>query len=455
MRTRLFCSITALLTLLSGLAAQPSPSSSFVLNVDYARFQNDQNSSYLEIYYGFYPQLITLQQKNSRFAGGVSLLMVLRNAKTGEVLRKEHSLLPVVVTDTSGKASRSTIITQAGYMLPFGDYRLHVVAIDSLAPSRRDSIELPISLKDFGTAPVMSDIELCSEIKSSEDKGNAFYKNSLEVVPNATLVFGVTGSPVLFHYLELYHLDPLKQYLLKTQIIDAAKKVVREATKPRKFGVKNAVDVGTVNVTSIASGKYRLVIFLVDESGQAVGATEKTFYVYNPHIQAASVSVAALKASELAGLSSDELAAEFRKAQYVATDEDIKTFAKLANEEGRREFLSNFWAEVEKVKPGKSAITRMDYLRRVAIASQRYGNQTREGWKTDRGRVYILYGDPDEIERISSQSNAKPHEIWHYYQIESGVLFVFVDRTGFGDYLLVHSTRRGELRDDTWQRFLQ
>lgn len=454
MKTRIVILIALLLGVLNDLATQTQPTS-FVLNVDYARFQNDQQTAYLEIYYGFYPRLITLEQRNGVFRGGVILQMNLLKANTNEVFKQERSLLPILVADTSSNAFRSTIITQAGYMLPFGDYRLHVIAIDSLAPTRRDSIELPISLKNFGTAPVMSDIELCSEIKSSEDKGNAFYKNSLEVIPNATLVFGVTASPVLFHYLELYHLDPLKQYLLKTQILDAAKKVVREATKPRKFGVKNAVDVGTVNVTSIASGKYRLVIFLVDESGQAVGATEKTFYVYNPHIQAASVSVAALKASELAGLSSDELAAEFRKAQYVATDEDIKTFAKLANEEGRREFLSNFWAEVEKAKPGKNAITRMDYLRRVAIASQRYGNQTREGWKTDRGRVYILYGDPDEIERISSQNNAKPHEIWHYYQIESGVLFVFVDRTGFGDYLLVHSTRRGELRDDTWQRFLQ
>jgi len=79
----------------------------------------------------------------------------------------------------------------------------------------------------------------------------------------------------------------------------------------------------------------------------------------------------------------------------------------------------------------------------------------REGWEIDRGRVYILHGEPDEIERMPSSEDRKPYEIWHFYQIENGVQFIFVDRSGFGDYLLVHSTKRGELQDPTWERYLR
>jgi GWxTD domain-containing protein len=429
-------------------------SNSFILNVDYARFQYDQQSAYVEIYYGFYPRLITLERAGGMFRGGVQLQVLLVNS-AGELLKQERSLLPIAISDTSGNGTRSTFITQSGYQLPFGEYRLHVVAIDSLQPARRDSITIPLSLKPFGSGTVLSDLELCSEIKASDDKTNAFYKNSLEVVPNATLVFGVTSSPVLFSYLELYNLDPSRQYVLKSQVIDGAKKVVKESSKPRKFGVRNAVDVGTINVTSVSSGKYRLVVSLMDEGGAVLHSTEKTFYIYNPHIEAAPVSAAALKASELAGMTADELAAEFRKARYLATDEEIRTFANLTTGDARREFLSKFWAEVEKGKPGKNPVRRSDYLHRIGVANQRYGNQTREGWTTDRGRVYLLYGEPDEIERLPSQSNAKPHEIWHYYQIENGVEFVFIDRSGFGEYVLVHSTKRGEIRDDEWKRLLQ
>jgi hypothetical protein len=78
-----------------------------------------------------------------------------------------------------------------------------------------------------------------------------------------------------------------------------------------------------------------------------------------------------------------------------------------------------------------------------------------DGWRSDRGRVYILYAEPDEIERFPSSENAKPYEIWYYHQIEGSVQFIFVDRTGFGNYRLVHSTKRGELQDEEWERNLR
>ena len=76
----------------------------------------------------------------------------------------------------------------------------------------------------------------------------------------------------------------------------------------------------------------------------------------------------------------------------------------------------------------------------------------KEGWQTDRGRVYMIYGEPSEIERFPNETNTKPYEIWHYNEIEGGVVFIFGDITGFNDYQLLHSTKRGEIRDDYWMR---
>ena len=66
----------------------------------------------------------------------------------------------------------------------------------------------------------------------------------------------------------------------------------------------------------------------------------------------------------------------------------------------------------------------------------------------------IQYGRPDNIERAPSTLDQKPWEGWTYYDIEGGVEFIFIDRTGYGSYELVHSTARDEIRDETWQRFL-
>lgn len=82
------------------------------------------------------------------------------------------------------------------------------------------------------------------------------------------------------------------------------------------------------------------------------------------------------------------------------------------------------------------------------------GSPNREGYQTDRGRVYLIYGEPDQRDFFSSERSTKPYEVWFYNSIENGVYFYFGDVTGFGNFELLHSTKRGEVRDDTWQRRL-
>ena len=69
-----------------------------------------------------------------------------------------------------------------------------------------------------------------------------------------------------------------------------------------------------------------------------------------------------------------------------------------------------------------------------------------------RGRVVIMYGTPDDIERHPSETETRPYEIWSYNNIQGGVIFVFVQRNTAGDYELVHSTHRNELHDENWDR---
>ena len=93
-----------------------------------------------------------------------------------------------------------------------------------------------------------------------------------------------------------------------------------------------------------------------------------------------------------------------------------------------------------------------NYMQRIELSNQKYASMGRQGWKTDRGRIFLLYGEPSEIERYPNQLETRPYEIWQYTEIEGGIYFVFADLTGFSDYTLINSTKRGELRDDNWQR---
>ena len=457
MKKMLGCLFLLLMVGDPAVAQQKTGRQAFVLNLDYAKFRNDDSSGYLEIYYGFYPSLVTFGQREGVRTGILKVSTRVKDVATGLLRVNTLSTVLIPPTDTSRGPAGSVMISQAGFALPFGEYQLDVKVVDSLAPARGDSIALPITIQSYGTAPSISDLELCSNIKNSTEKSSLYFKNSLEVIPNPTLVFGAVSHPMMFSYAEMYNLDVNQTYTVKTQVVAGDGKVVKESFKARKFGVKNAVEAGLVNVASIASGKYRLRVLLTDEKGNQANQVEKIFYIYNPHVQSAQTAAASssMKAAELAGMSAEEMGDEFQRAQYLSTDQEKKTFAQITSAEGRREFLGKFWSEVEAGRLGKPPLLRSVYLQRILSANQRYRAMGREGWRTDRGRVLMIYDEPNEIERFPSAQNNKPYEIWYYYSIENGVQFIFIDRSGFGDYVLVHSTKRGELQDEEWQRYLQ
>ena len=77
-----------------------------------------------------------------------------------------------------------------------------------------------------------------------------------------------------------------------------------------------------------------------------------------------------------------------------------------------------------------------------------------DGWKTDRGRILLVYSKPDEIERFPSSSDSREYHIWHYYSLQGGIYFIFADKRNMGDLELVHSNARGELYDPDWRRWI-
>jgi len=116
--------------------------------------------------------------------------------------------------------------------------------------------------------------------------------------------------------------------------------------------------------------------------------------------------------------------------------------------DAKRKFLRDFWAK-------RPAGSRDLYLKRVANANTAFAEMGREGYNTDRGRVQIMYGVPDDIDRHPNESGTRPYEVWSYNNIQGGVVFVLVERQNSGGYDLVHSTHRNELHDENWGRYAQ
>ena len=130
----------------------------------------------------------------------------------------------------------------------------------------------------------ISDVELCSSVTESKDTNDVFYKNNFRVIPNPSLLFGSSTFPVVFTYSELYNLKKDFLYEESSRILDYKGEVVKEKKRLRKPTGMHIVDVAAINITSLVSGKYKLVLTVSDTLGHEYARSEKQLYISNPRI---------------------------------------------------------------------------------------------------------------------------------------------------------------------------
>jgi GWxTD domain-containing protein len=138
---------------------------------------------------------------------------------------------------------------------------------------------------------------------------------------------------------------------------------------------------------------------------------------------------------------------------YIISDQEREVFRRLGSDEERDKFIEQFWLRRDPT-PGTPANEFKDeHYRRIAYANRRFRSLAgTQGWKTDRGRIYITFGPPDEIENHAAGSYERPAEQgggrtsvfpfqqWRYRHVEEigdNIIMEFVDRTQTGDYAMV------------------
>jgi GWxTD domain-containing protein len=99
---------------------------------------------------------------------------------------------------------------------------------------------------------------------------------------------------------------------------------------------------------------------------------------------------------------------------YIITDEEKASFKRLTTDDERYQFIESFWLRRDPSPDTIENETRDEHYRRIAYANQRY-SAAEPGWRTDRGRIYITWGPPDQIEsHPSGDGRTDPFEIWRY-----------------------------------------
>jgi GWxTD domain-containing protein len=315
-------------------------------------------------------------------------------------------------------------------------------------------IEAKISLQSLPEGVLASDLILARRtgwVDSAAATQWSIRKGKLGIAA-ASEVVAQESSPSIAYYIEVY--PPAAQPLSGTLYAVILRPDGRQMARVRLQAMDSLVQAqplaGNLSVAGLAGGDYVLEARL--ELADTVLVRTHPFRMEGK--QFAQPAAPAVR-GYFATLSPEQLAELFDPVVMTMarkTDRDLYT---SLTPEGKRRFLYQYFGGAEPTPGGQGDNPLDGYLRRVARVRQQFeGRGGEAGWRTDRGRIYMLRGEPNsKVQRPMPLGGSAPYELWQY-TAAPGYVYAFVDEGRMGNYRLVFSTDPNEPSLPDWDRRL-
>jgi len=421
-------------------------------DLDYAVFRGSDNDDIVEVYLLIPRNLFQFSPEGEGYQSNGYARIAFTSNDTVRGMQEWNIVDRVTqLAEITESQKIPDIVT---FSMPEGKYKIIALVMD-LILKKTYRQEIDVNLRAFPNQSVcLSDINLSSNVSKTNTQNKFSKYFGYDVIPNAGNLYGAQ-HPVIFGYCELYNLsfDPSKvgNYQVKYSVTDLNKnEKVSQGWKTKKKPGTSAVEIGSISIQNLPSGLYNFIISARDLDTDQTADISKRFYIVKDDLR--DLQSLAL-ADDFDNLNEEQLDEAFGPLKYMANDTEIRSFRK-SDLTGKRTILRKFWSQRDPDPTTPINEARVKFEQLLQNVNDQFSNSRQKGWKTDMGRIYLVYGPPSEIERHASSLESKPYQIWHYYEIEGGIIFVFVDKTGFGQMELVHSTGRNELQDYQWERWV-
>ncbi|NNG15431.1 MAG: GWxTD domain-containing protein [Gemmatimonadales bacterium] len=338
-----------------------------------------------------------------------------------------------------------------------GKYQLEVAVTDSVTGRR---FATQTSLEAFSAGPVASDLLLSPEMRVATEAdsvpgaGQILFGNTL-VTPAVELVLTPLRTKA-YYLLEAYAEEEASGTMAVAIMTETGQVVVR--TPPTTVGVPSGGGVlkGQMDLAGLPEGSYQMRVSLT-LGDQAV---ERTLPFRMQGMHAALVADSARRAAERVGdagyfaaMGEAELDAAKEPLDYIAESKDnLKIYDDLSLQAKRR-FLAEFWQRRDPTQGTDKNENREQFYAAIAYADLHFtepGRRGREGWRTDRGRVFAKNGAPEDSLSRTRTGKAPPYSVWRYSSGKNRY-YIFADRTGLGNYQLMHTNDLKEASRGGWQ----
>ena len=434
--------------------------------VDVSGFRGPDEQTYLEFYLLCRPSGFTLEEKENRiyvatFSIDLSIIDDQDNIVFQTVQKREYQTdRPVIITR---RGEERVIFEQIPAGVPAGTYQAKVLLTD-LNSKRVGEAVKPFVAEALGTPDLaVSGLQFSTLVQRAEED-NRFTKNGLLVLPNPLRIFekwadvpedGSYKPRTMYVYFEIYNLSPdstgeESAYDVHTSVTSHANGMTfpLPPKKNRRITGTDGLDVIAMDFMTFPEDVYTLDVNVKDTQTGMEASSSAVFEIVQPPPPPPPVTT----------LTEEQAKRGQRMLRILAAKRERDLYDNL-DLEGKTEFLIAFWRMRDPTPETPENESMMVFNERFSYADYQLG-----GAESDRGSVFIRYGQPEEIDRHDTDNVMKSFQVWYYTEGVEGDpsrtsdggrhFFVFGDRRGIGRFELVHSSARGELFNPNWRQDL-
>ena len=291
-----------------------------------------------------------------------------------------------------------------------GKYKFRLTLLD-METKRNIIRERDIILREFSPEAIhLSDI-MFLDLVQYLDHGK------IRIMPNLNANFASRKSD-FSAYFEIYLPSNLDSLDVEYKVIDEYDNIIFEEKDKKNVDSEVIRQIIQMKDKVTRPGKYSLIAKAT--AGDNVAEQKRQFSVHWGRVV----------------FNTGNIEIAVKPLAIIANKSDIREMEN-ADEETRNKLFDEFWSHRDPTPGTERNELKEEFFRRVDFANRNFATLTNdhEGWATDRGKVYIQYGPPTEVERQPTDINMPAAEIWFYAEIDRH--FIFSDPSGTGNYRLV------------------
>jgi GWxTD domain-containing protein len=386
-----------------------------VFFVDQAAFREETGEKFtLEVYYKIFIKALTFVKQEERFKASYEVEVFVSNKINKQVMGTSMDEDYIVDSYQDTRSPSDFLINQLSLSLYSGRYKLRVRFIDHNSGSifeQESDFKIPSRTEKN---ILFSDIQFIRHISDSTGESK-FNKKGKMVIPSVSRSFG-DFDPVLLLYYEIYNgPEKAQPFLLGYEMDHKNQAFLHRETTTVMLGAEPLSVFDSLPLEDFPTGYYSLEISL-QQGGREKAKVEEEFQVDWSYLN----------------LLKNDYVKAIEQLRYVASSREMKELKEVPEEEHLEKWLE-FWKSKDPTPGTSENELKEEYYRRLKYANQNFALPTREGWETDMGMIYMVYGHPDEVEKHPFDRDVRAYQRWYYYK--KHLVFLFTDR-GDGEYEL-------------------